>query len=60
MAVKIDANACVGCGTCVSVCPQEALSLDPKTKKAKVDGKKCVECLVCIDECPSSAILEPE
>jgi coenzyme F420 hydrogenase subunit beta len=45
---------CTGCGTCVSVCQQGAISL-VKTKgycTAKIDTDKCNECGLCRKVCP--------
>ncbi len=45
---------CVMCGSCVSVCPVEAISEgDPKYK---IDAGKCTDCGTCVDTCPSNAI----
>ncbi len=55
MAVKINEAECVGCGACVDVCPQDAITCDDI---AVVDASMCVDCGACIDECPSSAITE--
>ncbi len=55
MAYKIDKNKCIGCKTCVGVCPAMAI-------KATVDGKcsidkdKCMGCGTCAAVCPMSAI----
>lgn len=54
MAVTISSE-CVGCGACVDVCPQSAITLDDI---AVVDASKCVDCGACIDECPAGAISE--
>ena len=53
MAIKIDLEACVGCGCCSDVCAQGALELDDK---AVVNEEFCVECGLCIDICPALAI----
>ncbi len=51
---KIDTELCTGCGSCIDVCPVEAISL--------VDGKAfikkdiCTICRICENECPVKAI----
>ena len=50
-------DECTMCGSCVSVCPVEAISEgDPKYV---IDPDTCVDCGACVDECPSNAI-KPE
>ena len=46
--------SCIGCGGCVSVCPNGASSL--REGKALVDREKCVSCGLCADACPSEAL----
>lgn len=47
-------NRCIGCESCVQVCPVEALSM---TKGGiKVNREKCTGCQICADICPSKAI----
>lgn len=52
--VQIDESKCVGCGRCVKVCPQQALSL--VDNKSHVDVSKCIGCFECITVCPEKAI----
>ncbi|MBN1363494.1 MAG: 4Fe-4S binding protein [Syntrophaceae bacterium] len=51
---KIDKEKCVGCGVCVNVCPQEAISI--VDNKARIDADKCVDCGRCVQVCPQGAI----
>lgn len=61
----VDSITCKGCGTCVSVCPEEAISLEPaiiedgrlkKNALATIDEKKCAFCGVCSEVCYFNAI----
>lgn len=54
--VKINTDYCGRCSICSSVCPFEALSLDPETKEVKLDIEKCQVCGICYSACPASAI----
>ncbi len=55
MAAKINAEECVGCGTCVDECPENAITMGDD-EIAVVDADKCTECGTCVDACPSEAI----
>lgn len=46
---------CIGCGTCVSICPVGAISFD-KDGKAVIDKTKCIHCGACEASCPVGAI----
>ena len=52
--VKVNPEECVGCETCVDVCPVEAISM--LDDKAVIDQETCTECETCIPECPVEAI----
>jgi pyruvate formate lyase activating enzyme len=45
---------CIGCGTCVKLCPEEALSLTDTGIRIYRD--RCTACGLCVDECPSTAL----
>jgi len=45
---------CVGCGTCVKVCPNYALSV--QEGKVQVDREKCILCGYCSPACPLFAL----
>jgi ferredoxin len=53
--LSLDADACVGCGMCTTVCPHGVLVM--KGRKALVaDSNGCMECGACANNCPVSAI----
>lgn len=49
----IDENKCTGCGTCIDVCDQGAITLN---YTAKIDSEKCSGCGVCVNTCPNEAL----
>jgi ferredoxin len=50
----IDASTCDLCGTCISVCPADALLL--LSDALTVDPKKCTQCATCVKVCPFGAL----
>ena len=46
-------SKCIGCRTCVEVCPQQVLRL---TAEGIVMGKGCSGCGKCAEECPTTAL----
>lgn len=54
MPAKIDIDECVGCGTCVDECPQEAISMNDDD--IAVISDECTDCGLCIEACPTAAI----
>ena len=53
--LKLDAEACVGCGACETVCPHGVIAVTGK-KAAVVDRDGCIECGACATNCPTNAI----
>ena len=51
---NVDGKKCLACGGCISVCPQDALSMCGG--RAFVVDKKCNSCAICIRVCPVGAI----
>jgi formate hydrogenlyase subunit 6/NADH:ubiquinone oxidoreductase subunit I len=49
---------CVGCGTCVYVCPSMAIELIESTQNFlwRYDPGKCTFCARCVDFCPASSL----
>jgi NADPH-dependent glutamate synthase beta subunit-like oxidoreductase/NAD-dependent dihydropyrimidine dehydrogenase PreA subunit len=55
----VDETHCRGCGTCVSVCPYRAVTLDERRKDvfiAHVADDLCRGCGICVARCPSNAL----
>lgn len=54
-ALSIDAEKCVGCGSCLNVgCP----ALSRKDKKALIDPEQCLGCGICASACRFGAIVK--
>lgn len=51
--VVLNEDRCVGCTSCLKVCPTEAIRL--KQGKARIIGEKCIDCGECIRICPNHA-----
>lgn len=55
--IDIETEKCFSCGSCVALCPVEAISID-KDFTVQFDKVKCVgsTCSICVDACPTRAI----
>ena len=55
--IEVDAEKCFSCGSCIALCPVEAIALD-KEFTVQFDKEKCVgsTCSICVDACPARAI----
>lgn len=53
MAAKVNKKKCNGCGTCVEICPVNAIKI---VKEKAVINDECVECGACVSTCPNAAI----
>ena len=47
-------DACIGCGRCISVCPQ--ICIRKEDGKAKIIQQNCLHCGRCMEACPVGAI----
>lgn len=64
--IKIDRESCKGCYLCISVCPNEIITVSEKlnqqgyypaeTKLNNKDDRVCVACAMCATICPDIAI----
>lgn len=53
--LALDADACVGCGKCVEVCPHAVFAVEDRVARI-VDLDACMECGACAGNCPAEAI----
>ena len=53
--LKLNVDACIGCGMCEIVCPHRIFTIEEKTARI-TDGDACMECGACAQNCPVDAI----
>ena len=56
VSLSLDAEKCVGCGTCTQVCPHAVLAIE-NGKATMIDRDACMECGACALNCPTKALL---
>ena len=56
----VKSNLCTGCGTCVGICPEDALEMMIDHCKGiytpQVDKGRCSECGLCLEVCPGHSV----
>jgi ferredoxin len=55
--IEVDTEKCISCGSCVTLCPVEAIT-QAEDLSIVFDKEKCVgsTCSACVDACPARAI----
>ncbi|MDA8404391.1 MAG: mercury methylation ferredoxin HgcB [Desulfobacteraceae bacterium] len=53
--LKLNRDACIGCGACETVCPHQVFEMAAK-KAIITDKDACMECGACAMNCPTKAI----
>ncbi len=54
--LEFDPRRCVGCGTCLEVCPHQVFAPGSGKKVRLRDRDACMECGACYHNCPTGAI----
>ncbi len=55
--IEVDSDKCFSCGTCVALCPVEAIKIK-EDLTVEFDKERCLgsTCGICVDACPARAI----
>jgi Pyruvate/2-oxoacid:ferredoxin oxidoreductase delta subunit len=55
--IEVDSEKCFSCGSCVALCPVEAIKIE-KDSTVKFESEKCLgsTCSICVEVCPVRAI----
>ena len=57
---SIVTEKCIGCGICIDVCREEAVSFHDDLPFVEIDAERCTCCGICAHECPNEAIALPD
>ncbi len=60
MKIRIDEDACTGCGVCESMCPDVFEVVEGKAKVKDPEGCNGCDCKEVADSCPAGAIIIEE
>lgn len=56
--IIVDQARCTGCGICLTVCPEDAITLE--AERAEIREELCNGCGACLSACPEAAIQDVE
>ncbi|MGQ9747819.1 MAG: 4Fe-4S binding protein [Candidatus Caldatribacteriaceae bacterium] len=54
--IRMVESRCIHCGSCVGVCPTEALFMERPSYYVRYDEGKCIACELCVLACPTHAM----
>jgi len=55
--LRLEQETCIGCGMCLTVCPQEVFAVVGHGKQVRISEQDaCMECGACMMNCPVGAI----
>ncbi len=57
LAMRVRAERCRACGSCLEVCPFDALELAPEDRAVTVAASRCRGCQLCAAVCPTNALV---
>ena len=53
--LRLEQDACIGCGMCLAVCPREVFAME-HGKARIMEHDACMECGACMMNCPAGAV----
>ncbi|MEM2258982.1 MAG: 4Fe-4S dicluster domain-containing protein [Candidatus Thermoplasmatota archaeon] len=54
--IVYEKEKCIGCKTCIKVCPAKAIEFKENEKKIRIYVGRCIFCSQCNDVCPVSCL----